>query len=186
MIWFYRRKHPQKRGFTLIEVMVVVAILGIMASIAYSGYGAFVARERVKGAAESVHALMARAAADVRKLNDTLSLGLTTHGLAVYRTHDCSGTVRYEETMPLGVQIVSKAENGSPTGSHPSWIPGAYQVPGCIVLKADLVLHPMSPGFVELRYTRFNYLALVYKSSHLNFTSIALSPDGGSSWDPIQ
>jgi type IV pilus assembly protein PilE len=40
------RKNTNQAGFTLIEVMVVVAIIGVLASLAYPSYREYVARSR--------------------------------------------------------------------------------------------------------------------------------------------
>lgn len=45
------------RGFTLIEVMVVVAIIGILASVAYPSYQDYVLRSRISEAAGAMEGL---------------------------------------------------------------------------------------------------------------------------------
>lgn len=41
---------PRGRGFTLIELMVVLAVLGILATLAFPSYAEYVRRARVQGA----------------------------------------------------------------------------------------------------------------------------------------
>jgi type IV pilus assembly protein PilE len=61
-----RGKTASNKGFTLIEVMIVVAIVGILAAVAYPSYQDHVRKSR---RAEAQSALMGLAAAMERQLH---------------------------------------------------------------------------------------------------------------------
>ena len=54
--------HPSHRGFTLIELMIVVAIVGVLAAIAMPAYNLFVAKSQVAEAFELASGLKAKIA----------------------------------------------------------------------------------------------------------------------------
>lgn len=68
------------RGFTLIELMVTIAIMAILISLAAPSFTTMIANQRVKGAAADLHIALTKARGEALKLNAEVTLAPKTAG----------------------------------------------------------------------------------------------------------
>ena len=85
-------ERPQSRGFTLIEVMVTVAIVAILASIAYPSYRDYVLRSRIVDATNGLSTMRANMERYFQDNRTYLSTGSYTSPCLVASTLRMSGT----------------------------------------------------------------------------------------------
>lgn len=90
-------------GLTLLEVMVVVAIIGIIVAIAVPSFSTILEKQRIKGAAEAVLADLRWARAEAIKRNKKVRVTFTTGSSWSY-------TINGD---PTGVNTLLKTVNGS-------------------------------------------------------------------------
>lgn len=76
-----------KKGYTLIEVMVVVAIMGILSSMGVASLRQAIENKRVEDAARNIAAFMERTASESKRLSSPLCLTASGQQLLVTKGH---------------------------------------------------------------------------------------------------
>jgi type IV pilus assembly protein PilE len=117
------RALPSCKGFNLIELMVTVAIIGILASIAIPSYSRYI--ERAK-ASDAVNVLAATAISMDQKLQDTGSYACVTAAWANnYFSFSCAATATDYTITATGINSMISyaysidAEGSRKTLAHP-------------------------------------------------------------------
>ena len=117
MICKLRSKMMNQKGFTLIELMIVVAIIGILAAIAIPLYANVQSRARV-----------AKVQADLRTLASAVSMYQAHTGALPTGLTDLTVTVSNAQGQTAGPfmgSVPTQPSGGSPTWSAYSFTPNA-------------------------------------------------------------
>jgi type IV pilus assembly protein PilE len=108
-------KLPSHRGFTLVEIMVTIAIIGILASVAIPAYSRYVVRGNRAAAQQHLIDLAQREQqylADARTYKDSVSgLNMQTP-TAVSKYYDIS--IELQDGPPPAFTVTATPKSGSP------------------------------------------------------------------------
>lgn len=112
--------HPTPRGFTLVELLVVVAVVGILAAVAYPAYTSHIQRSR---RADAVKVLTAVAQAQERYRGNRSAyasalsdLGIDDSRLTPHYTVAITG-IGEPPSLVGGYEVMATAKTGSPQAS---------------------------------------------------------------------
>lgn len=110
------------RGFTLIELMVTIGILGILVTLAAPSFTTIIANQRVKGAATDLYIALAKARSEALKLNADVtvapkSVGHWEGGWKTSFVHLTNGLTTIEDHSAITGVTVSGPANAVYQGS---------------------------------------------------------------------
>lgn len=127
------RHAPTQRGFTLVELMVSLAVLAILTAMATPSFVDFFDRGRVRGAADSVVSLIASARAEAVKNDLDVNVAMAGSGTA----------------WCLGGNAAAAAAGGQPAGAAVAC--DCTDTGACLVSGQRLAIEPGAHPDVSVR-----------------------------------
>lgn len=183
-----RCRQLRKSGYTLVEVLVVVAIMGILSSMGVVGLNAAVQNHRIKDAGINVTAYMERAANEANKRSSSLCVVASGNTIKTFEKA-CptgSGTSGDANVADLSGDPIDKMELESVNhfvtpSTAPSGCTAVYPSSG-ITLTPKLGLSAVPTGCFVVQYGSSDRYATAIKTTSKNKVFYRLSYDGGSNW----
>lgn len=127
---------PRRRGFTLIELMIAVAVAGILAAMAYPAYTSFVLRSRRADAAAALTAVV-QAQERYRGNRSAFSASLSDLGVSVAAiTNHYDVTINNlagAENLVSGYVVTAVPKRGSPQTRDKDCLKLSIEVNGAFV-----------------------------------------------------
>lgn len=164
---------PGKKGFTLVEALVVVAIMGILSGMGVASLRGAVANNRIKDAGINVTAFMQRAANEATRLNEKLCVVASGQTIKTYKG-ECSTT--------LGDQIDEMTLESTNTFGTEDCGETRY-ADNMVTLTPRIGVSPIPSGCFLVKYGSSDRRAAIIKEATKFAMYYKLSYDNGASWE---
>ena len=125
------------RGFTLIELIVVIALIAILTAIAVPSYQTFMVRSRLKGAARQVMSDLMNARMMAVSLNQKVKVHVESdgHTYKIWSDANNDGTVADNEGVNISKDVHQDYYDVTLTGNYTIFNPrGAASPPGTVTV----------------------------------------------------
>ena len=173
----------KKSGFTLVEALVVVAIVGILSGLGVASLRDAVANSRIKDAGINVTAFMERAANESTRLNEKLCVVASGADIKTYRA-ECSETAKIVNANLID-QMTLEAGSKFVTGKAcPDLTESKTNALTRMTLTPKIGVSPIPSGCFMVRYGSTDKYAVSVKSPKKFAMYYKLNYDGGAagSW----
>lgn len=181
------QKRISRCGFTLTEVLVVIAIIGIMASMSVAGMMGLINRHRIQGQTDELRSFLMRVDAEARKTGTPWSIVVDSATLSAQNNANCTGTNAFSMQLNDRAEIVPRAAATALPVSTGVTLNVAWQtnpLPGCIqLLPQQAQSSYVNLGYLMIQLTSDNqFQGVAYKVAQLNQIQSIVSTNGGGTW----